>query len=172
MMKSMQHRIKKWKQQIKINWCNMALWPVCVLLALMWATAGFGKLRDLEDFRFELGKSPLLEGFEGIVSWAVPWGELLLAVVLIFPTSRLFGLYSSVFLLSLFIAYIIALLWFSYYDAPCACSGFAEGLSWEGHIIFNSVCLVMAIAGVFIKSIPVRATSTVPDIVQSGMVAP
>ena len=128
---------------------EIILWVISVLIALMWAAAAFGKLKDLEDFRFQLGQSPLLYGFEEILTWVVPYGELLLAVVLIYPASRLFALYTSVFLLWLFITYIVALLRFSY-DVPCACSGFAEGLSWKGHVIFNIVFMALAIIAIFI----------------------
>ncbi|MFC6102845.1 MauE/DoxX family redox-associated membrane protein [Olivibacter domesticus] len=128
---------------------EIILWIISILIALMWAAAAFGKLKDLEDFQFQLGQSPLLQDFEEILTWVVPYGELLLTVVLIYPATRLFALYTSVFLLWLFITYIVALLRFSY-DVPCACSGFAEGLSWKGHVVFNIVFMVLAIIAIFI----------------------
>lgn len=128
---------------------EIILWIISILIALMWAAAAFGKLKDLEDFQFQLGQSPLLQGFEEIITWVVPYGELFLAVVLIYPATRLFALYTSIFLLSLFITYIVALLKFSYY-VPCACSGFAEGLSWKGHVVFNIAFMALAIIAIFI----------------------
>ncbi|HWV72968.1 MAG TPA: MauE/DoxX family redox-associated membrane protein [Pseudosphingobacterium sp.] len=131
-------------------WKEIVLWIISILIALMWAAAASGKLTDLEDFQSQLGQSPLLQGFEGTITWMIPFGELLLAVVLIYPATRLFALYVSVFLLSLFTAYIVAILRFSYYDIPCACNGFAAGLSWKGHLVFNVAFMMLAIAAIFI----------------------
>lgn len=147
---SWKDRLTYCKNCIKNNWRTAVIWSICFLTALMWAAAAFGKLKDLDDFRYQLGESPLLQGFEETAKWTVPYGELLLAIVLINPTTRLLALYTSVFLLSLFIVYIITLLQFSYYDIPCACSGFAQGLSWEGHLVFNAAFMSLAISGIFI----------------------
>jgi len=139
------------KVYIKNNRRTILIYILSILLALMWAAAAFGKLTDLDTFHNELVKSPLLEGFANTVKWVVPCGELLLAIALIYRATQLFAFYTSVFLLSLFIAYIVVIIRFSYYDIPCACSGFAEGLSWEGHLIFNASCMILAIVAIFIS---------------------
>lgn len=144
-------RLSYCKDRIKNNWRTILLWQICILLALMWAAAAFGKLTDMEEFYSQLGKSPLLQGFEEVIRWMLPYGELLLVFILIYPASRLLGLYTSTFLFSLFIAYIIAILKFSDYDVPCACSGFTEKLSWKEHLVFNSICLSISIVGILIQ---------------------
>jgi len=130
-------------------WKTTLVKLIRVFIALMWATAAFGKLDALDKFRVQLGQSPLLQDFGGILLWLVPIGEIFVAVMLLVNHLRKLGLYASVFLLSLFVAYIVAILQYSYY-IPCSCSGFAEGLSWQGHIVFNLIFLALAIIGIFI----------------------
>src|SRR5690606_36081179 len=100
------------------------------LFILLWVYAALSKLLDYQTFKVQLGKSPLLTQFAGFAAIAVPVAELLIAVMLLLPRLRLLGLYASLFLMSLFTTYLVAILNFSYY-IPCSCGGILSGLSWD-----------------------------------------
>jgi hypothetical protein len=73
----------------------------------------------------------------------------LISLMLVIKRTRLFGLYASFFLMSLFTAYLTIMLNFSYY-IPCSCGGVLEYLSWDQHILFNAFFIVIAGAGVLL----------------------
>jgi hypothetical protein len=64
-------------------------------------------------------------------------------LLLFFPRYRLIGLYLTCILMILFTAYIITLFTISP-ELPCSCGGIIEALSWKGHIIFNSLLILLS----------------------------
>jgi hypothetical protein len=114
-------------------------------------------LLDYDNFRSQLGKSPFITSFASTIAWALPAAELLLGVLLALPVSRLFGLYLSLFTMTLFTAYIYAMLHYSYY-IPCSCGGVISDMSWNEHLVFNLFFVAISIAGILIESRLVRRT--------------
>ncbi|WP_354004803.1 MauE/DoxX family redox-associated membrane protein [Olivibacter sp. 47] len=121
-----------------------------ILLIGLFGLTAFDKAIRFERFYSELGKSPFLMNYAFITAIGTPLVELAVAVVLSIDKTRLKGLYASVFLMSLFTAYIYMLVNFSYFTS-CLCSAAIESLSWQQHLIFNIVFLVLAIIGVLIE---------------------
>lgn len=117
-----------------------------VILFLFVYTA-ISKLADHERFRDALHSSSLLRNYAGLLAWAIPVTELLIALLLFVPATRLKGLYSSLVLLLLFTMYI---LWMILYAAhlPCRCGGFISELSWKQHVWFNVFFIGVSIAGI------------------------
>jgi hypothetical protein len=85
---------------------------------------------------------------------AVPAVEVLVAATLIFPKTRLAGLYGCFLLMVMFSTYIVIILNFSQY-VPCSCGGILENMSWSQHLVFNIVCTGLAATAVIIY--PVHA---------------
>jgi hypothetical protein len=131
---------------------------ISALLVGLWAYASIVKLRDYHSFRVQLGKSPLLVGFEHIVAIVVPTVELLIALAILNKAYRIIGFYASLFMLVMFTAYLIALLDFSFYT-PCSCGGILGKLPWNVHIAFNLSFAVLAIAGIIIGSKKYKSAS-------------
>jgi hypothetical protein len=119
------------------------------LLILLFVYAALSKLFDFENFRVQLGKSPFITGFSGVVSWALPIVELAIALLLTFSRSRLLGMFAALFLMTLFSAYIFTMLHYSYY-IPCSCGGVLSKLTWGQHLVFNIFFVAVSIAGIFI----------------------
>ncbi|MBO9565456.1 MAG: hypothetical protein J7621_21950 [Niastella sp.] len=109
---------------------------VSLLLILLMVYAAQAKLRDYYNFQFGLSESPIIAPFAGVLAWAVPATELIIAAMLVLPRLRLAGLYASFVLMILFTLYIIVMLSF-YDDIPCSCGGVLEEMSWGVHIAFN-----------------------------------
>ena len=83
------------------------------LLILMFVYTALSKLLDYPLFRLQLGKSPFITAYAGLVAWSLPVSELLVAIALVFKPTRIAGLYASLFLMTMFTAYIYAMLEYS-----------------------------------------------------------
>lgn len=123
---------------------------ICILLIALFGLTALDKTVRFERFHSELGKSPFLMEYSTLVAYGTPIVEALVVILLLMDRFRIVGLYMSVFLMSLFTAYIYVLLNYSYYK-PCLCSAALESLSWQQHLIFNTVFSVLAIIGFIIE---------------------
>jgi hypothetical protein len=126
---------------------NLSLEFICLLYTLLFVYAATSKVLDFENFRIQLGQSPLLSSFSGLILFAVPAVEIIIAILLLVQKFRLIGLFSAYTLMVLFTAYIYILLNYSAF-IPCSCGGIIQKLSWSQHIIFNIFFIVLAAIGV------------------------
>lgn len=109
---------------------------ISALFVVLFVYAAITKLIDYSKFRIQLGQSPLLTAFAGMVAWLVPAVEIIIAALLTVLRFRLLGLYASFSLMVMFTAYIVVITRFSEY-VPCSCGGVLEKLSWNEHLVFN-----------------------------------
>lgn len=124
---------------------------ICHLFFLLFLYSAADKLYDYEQFRVQLGQSPLLTNFAADVAWLVPLIEIAIALMLIVPKTKLIGLYASFSLMVMFTAYIIVIMNYSE-QIPCSCNGILEGASWGQHLVFNIAFVLLAIGGVVLYS--------------------
>lgn len=104
--------------------------------------AASSKLIDFENFRIQLGQSPLLSAFAAWVAILVPVIEILIAIVLSTHKFRFFGLLSAFALMMMFTVYIYIILNFSAY-IPCSCGGILEKMTWNQHLVFNLIFVIL-----------------------------
>jgi len=116
---------------------------ICLLYILLFVYAAMSKLLQIEHFRIQIGKSPLLSAFAEIVAWGVPIGEIVISLLLTIPKLRRTGLWLAMGLMSMFTTYIFIILTFSSY-IPCSCGGILEKMGWKEHLIFNLVFVFLA----------------------------
>lgn len=121
------------------------------LLIVLWVYAAASKLMGYSNFRAQLGRSPLISGYQGAAAVLLPLTEFITAGLLALPRTRLAGLYAAYTLLCLFTIYLLAILNYSYY-IPCSCGGILAGLSWRAHIFFNAAFSLLA--AIAIRSYP------------------
>lgn len=108
-----------------------------LLLIFLFIYASINKLFDFYTFSFQLGKSPLIpQNLANLTAVAIPFGELLIVILLVIEKFRLAGLYLSFFIMLLFTIYLFYITQYSYY-IPCSCGGILGKLDWESHIYFN-----------------------------------
>lgn len=122
---------------------------ICYLYILLFTYAAASKLLDFENFRVQLGQSPLLSAFADVVSWLVPIVELLIVVMLVFQQFRLITLFASFSLMLMFTTYIFIILNYSSF-IPCSCGGILEKMGWNEHLVFNIIFIILAIIGILI----------------------
>jgi uncharacterized membrane protein YphA (DoxX/SURF4 family) len=122
---------------------------ICALFVMLFFYAALSKLKDFENFKVQLGKSPVLNLFAGIVAWIVPITELLICFFLIIKRFQYIALYAAFSLMVMFSAYIVVILNYSSY-IPCSCGGILENMTWSQHLYFNIGFVTLAIVGVLI----------------------
>lgn len=122
---------------------------VCAaLLLLLFLYTAWNKVLDHEKFLFQLRLSPflLMRFWSVFLVWLVPLAEMLIAVFLILPHWRRRGLILSVILLGVFEVYIGFML-LSGVHLPCSCGGVFARMSWQGHLFFNAVFMLLGLLG-------------------------
>jgi len=112
---------------------------ISALLILLFVYAAVSKLLDYQKFRVQLGQSPLLTAFAGWMAWIVPAIEIIVSLLLAFSNTRLFALYASFTLMVMFSGYI-----------PCSCGGVLQKMSWNQHLVFNIIFVLIAMTGILI----------------------
>jgi hypothetical protein len=122
---------------------------ICALQAALFTYAAVSKLAALAEFRLQLGRSPLLAGYEGLLAAFLPLAELVTALLLVISFTRRAGLYAAFGLLLAFTGYLLIILNYSYY-VPCSCGGILGHLSWKAHIYFNGAFILLAIIAILI----------------------
>ncbi|KAA2244556.1 hypothetical protein F0L74_00845 [Chitinophaga agrisoli] len=122
---------------------------IAYLFIILFIYASVNKLLDYDNFSTELGKSPLLTAFAGYVAWAVPAVELVVVILLTVPKWMLAGFYAAFSLMTMFTAYIVAILNFSDY-IPCSCGGVLQNMTWNQHLVFNIFFVILGFAGIML----------------------
>jgi len=115
---------------------------ICLLYVLLFVYAAVSKISEFQNFRAQLGQSPLLSAYTGIISIAVPLIEIITAFLLVIPKVREFGMLAAVSLMILFTAYIVIILNLSSY-VPCSCGGILDNMGWTEHLVFNIAFLLL-----------------------------
>ncbi|OIV40350.1 MauE/DoxX family redox-associated membrane protein [Flavobacterium johnsoniae] len=123
----------------------------CITLSfvLLYVYAAMSKLLDFENFKVQLGQSPLLSAHAAWIVYAVPITEFLIAGFLIIPRLRTTALKASMALMTMFTAYIFIVLHYSSF-VPCSCGGILEKMSWNVHLVFNIVLMILAAAAILL----------------------
>lgn len=116
---------------------------VSFFFILLFIYASASKILDFENFQVQLAQSPLLSAYAGFISYAVIILELVIAFLLCFTPTRLWGLYASFAIMVAFTVYIFLILNYSDF-VPCSCGGILEKMGWSEHLIFNIAWVVTA----------------------------
>ena len=108
---------------------------------------GVLKLAAIHTFKEQLSSSPLIASLSGGIAWVLPISEILLAIVLFIPKTRLKAFYVTAGLMTLFTGYVIIILFIDD-QMTCSCGGIIEDLTPKQHIAFNSASVILAIIGI------------------------
>ncbi|MGK6352223.1 MauE/DoxX family redox-associated membrane protein [Parapedobacter sp. DT-150] len=125
-----------------------------VRLALvgLWVPVAADKLWDLSRFHSTLLRQPIPDWWADILFWLLPLLELLAAVLIAWPHHRkrnYQGLWLSGVLMLGFTLFILFGVLGWYEKRPCGCGSVISGLSWEDHLWFNAVFLLLSIVGIW-----------------------
>jgi len=123
------------------------------LFILLFIYAAISKFLEGANFTLQIAKSPFITNYASLITWALPVIEILVAALLIFKNTLLFGLYASLFLMSTFTMYIYSMLHFSF-SVPCSCGGILSSMGWHTHLWFNIFFVILSIIGILITESP------------------
>lgn len=121
------------------------------MYVVMFIYAATSKLLDFENFQIQLGQSPMLTNFAGIIAYGIPAIEFLLSITLTISKLRTTALYASVGLMVSFSMYIATILKLSDF-VPCSCGGILERMGWTEHLIFNLIFVALGIIAIILNS--------------------
>lgn len=119
---------------------------ISFLFLILFVYTAVSKLMDYSVFKEQIAESPILKPIASFIAWALPLAEFIVTLMLIIPRWRLMGLYASLSLMIAFTIYIGAIMTFAK-ELPCSCGGIISLLSWKGHLIFNSIFILLAVTG-------------------------
>ena len=122
-------------------------YAISILCAILFIYAATSKLWDFQQFKVELGQSPVLTAYAEWVAWSVPLTEYALSVLLLIDTTRQKALFGFLGLMTMFTTYIVIVLNFSDY-VPCSCGGVLENMGWTEHLVFNLFFVALAIIAI------------------------
>ncbi|AEM71618.1 hypothetical protein Murru_2582 [Allomuricauda ruestringensis DSM 13258] len=117
-----------------------------LLLTLLFVYTAVSKMIHLDSFEFRLERMPYIAPYASLLSWAVPFLELIIAGLLWFRRYQIIAFYASFILLGLFTTYITIVLKYSH-SIPCSCGGVISALGWKDHILLNITFMVLAFLG-------------------------
>ncbi|HEV7329411.1 MAG TPA: MauE/DoxX family redox-associated membrane protein [Flavisolibacter sp.] len=117
------------------------------LLLFLFTYMGISKLTDLEGFRESLMRVPFIGMGAGVLALATPLAELVIVLLLLFPATRLKGLYASAGMLLLFTLYLAGMLLFAP-GLPCSCGGVISGMGWWEHVGMNVGMVGLTVMGI------------------------
>lgn len=115
------------------------------LLIFLFTYTGISKLINHVAFQSTLLQSPAIREQATLISWLIPFVELVIVALLLFDRSRNMGLLLSLGIMILFTVYIGYMVLFVPH-LPCSCGGVLQLLSWPNHIFFNSALILLIIA--------------------------
>jgi uncharacterized membrane protein YphA (DoxX/SURF4 family) len=138
---------------------KIVLETICLLFILLFVYTAVSKFLDYENFRAVIGQSPLITRFAPMLAIVVPIAEIVIALMLVIPSRRRAGLYASFAMMMLFTVYIIGLVAFSD-KIPCSCGGVISMMTWQQHLYFNIVFVLLALLGMWLYSKLPNETST------------
>lgn len=121
---------------------------IASIFIFLFTYTALSKFFDFKNFTNILGQSPLIGKVNILLGWALPLLELMTAVLLFFPKTRLSGLYASLFLMCVFTIYIGYMITFAPH-LPCSCGGVIRQLTWKQHLLLN--ILLVSTAGIGIR---------------------
>jgi len=133
---------------------------ISALFILLFVYAALTKITDYQKFRIELGKSPLLNSYAGGIAVAIPGIELMISLLITIKRFQYYVLYFAFSLMTVFSAYIVAILKFSPY-VPCSCGGILQNMTWSQHLIFNVVFLLLGAIAVLLY--PKKTKDLIPE---------
>ncbi|WP_349785828.1 MauE/DoxX family redox-associated membrane protein [Pedobacter sp. ASV1-7] len=123
---------------------------IVYLFIILFMYTAASKLFTISSFASTLAKSSLIGNMNYVVAWGIPIVEVIISIVLIFPSFRRVGLYAA---LTLMVAFTIYLAYMILSDSklPCHCGGVISTMSWQQHVWFNMGFIALAITGLVIN---------------------
>jgi hypothetical protein len=120
---------------------------ISFLSIILFLYTAISKLIEFDVFREQIGQSNFLSPLSNVIAWLLPSAEIITAILLFFPATRLKGLYAALCLMSVFTVYVMLILIFQNH-LPCSCGGIIGHMTWQQHLLFNSIMVWLEIVAI------------------------
>ena len=130
----------------KINYPFILKLSMLLFIVLFVYTAT-SKLIGFEHFKSQLMQMPLLSKYTPYLAWGIPWAEYVIVILFMFPKYVLQAFYACLGIITVFTRYIVYILKSSEH-IPCSCGGVLSKLTWEAHVTFNLLFILLAIINI------------------------
>ncbi len=122
------------------------------LIAALFFYAAMAKLMDYDKSLSEMRNQIFPVFIAKTLTWLIPVIEIVLSLLLLFPSSRKMALWASLFLLIAFTLYIAIVMTGVFGRIPCSCGGILENMSYGNHLMFNLFFIAIAIFGLLTEN--------------------
>src|SRR6185436_19427533 len=129
---------------------NLIIEIISSLLILLFVYTAVSKLIDFGGFTHDINNQPFPNWMTPYLVWSIPVIEISIALALMFEKTRRIGLYTSLFLMSMFTIYTASVLLHFFDRIPCSCGGVIKHLTWTQHMFFNLFFVGMSIVGIWL----------------------
>lgn len=131
---------------------------ISIWFVILFMYTGIAKFMEFGVFKAQLEESPVMEPVAPVIAWGLPILEFIISVFLFVPRLRLKGLYGTFLLMTAFTIYVLVMLLTSP-ELPCSCGGIIEQLSWPGHLIFNTLMVILSVVGIRLERFNIRTVT-------------
>jgi len=123
------------------------------LMIILWAYTAFSKIFNFHKFKQAMVTQVFPSWMGKILMYVLPLIEFAIVALLLFPQTRLIGMYASLFLMILFTLYVGGAVFHIYDRHPCACGGLFARLGWSKHFKVNIMLTLVALIGVILMEL-------------------
>lgn len=123
---------------------------IMFLFIVLFLYSGISKVIEFSRFKEQIAASPFKFPLSNKIALMIPIIEVGNVLLLCIPKWKMIGLHIALCLMIAFTVYIIVILLVDD-NIPCSCGGLLENMSWPGHLIFNSIFILLAILGILIE---------------------
>lgn len=119
-------------------------------LIILWVYTTLSKVLEFKKFKHAMSIQVFPKWVGEILVYILPFSEICLVILLILPSFRLIGMYSSLFMMFIFTLYVGGAVFKIYERTPCACGGLFARLNWTRHFKVNISLTIIALIGVLL----------------------
>lgn len=143
-----------------------------IVMLLFWIYVGIDKVWQLHAFKIALQQQPVISPLAPILYWLLPIVEISLGLLLAFPSQKVqsWGWKASILLISVFTVYTALGVLDVYEQKPCMCSSFLSNVSWNTHLVINSVILALSILGKILNKSFYRSANKAPSNIKTSII--
>jgi hypothetical protein len=129
---------------------KIAIEIISSLLILLFIYTALSKLLDFTAFKSVLSQSPFIGNKAAVVALALPITEIMVALLLFVPRTRLWGFYGATVLMTAFTLYLAYMILFTP-DLPCSCGGVLKQMTWKQHLAFNIFFFLLSLTATLLE---------------------
>jgi putative oxidoreductase len=118
---------------------------IIAALILLFVYTAVVKWSDMDVFKKELANQTIPGWSVPWLAWLIPLLETLIVIMLLIPASRLWGLWISTMLLTMFTGYMGLVVLNVFDRVPCSCGGVLKSMDFPAHFVFNLFFLSLSL---------------------------